>query len=1171
MTTKRGKMTHITSLILDGFKSFGKRTELLFGEKFNCILGPNGGGKSNILDALCFVLGKSGSKSLRAEKSANLIYNGGKSKKPANKAEVSIIFDNKEKNFPMPDSEIKISRIVTQKGTSTYKINQQVRTRQEILELLSKSNINPDGYNIILQGDIIQLVEMSPIERRQIIEQIAGIGVYEERKQKALGELSRVDEKINEADIVLKERESYVKELKKDRDHALKYKELKDNIAKYKATYITHQKNKKENEKKIIDEKSSKHKEVISKHDESLKKIREEIFERKKRITEISKNIEEQGDANHKKLQKELEALKISMATNTNDLQSKKTNISKLKQEEENIKKELEKLKEKNEELEKQREEYNELLSHHESQIKELERKIVELKKKHNLDAEGTISTEIEELDKTIEATDEQARQARERQQEIFREKDKIEFQLGTIDQQLAKVKELEEQNKEELKKLKQKKEEFKKAVIELNTLLNKDADNAARLSRLRKEQQELTEDLSGLEAQNRTAQEHITSNIAVTKILENKESLGEVYGTLSQLGTTEDEYSTALEMAAGKHLNSIVVKDDAMAVRCIKYLKEQKLGVATFLPLSKLLVHSDPEAKKMSTAKGVKGIASALVQYDPQYKKAFEYVFGNTLIVDSIDTARRIGIGPIKMATLDGDMAEKGGVMSGGFRTRKKTGSFSNTTLTKKLSEVREGLSNIESTISQLTEQRKKDEESITRLREFKATLEGDIIKDERSMHLDTTDLESSNEYKEQLKQQLKNAEQELRKVQESITNFNKTLLEKKTRRQELRDKLSTLRNPRALAEINTYEEKRKEELEKKLSTQAKLSQISAQIDEFLNPEVEKINRQRQKIQEENLTTESEWKELEKSVSQQQRDLAKKEKEQEKFQERFKELFNESHKLNDEINVRETKTYEFEEKSKREELSLNTLSIEIARLNAELAAISAELEQYAGAEIDLTKSEESLKKEISAFERMIVSIGSVNLKALDVYDAAEKEYKTLHEKKEILSREKEDVLKLMNEIETTKKEIFMKAFTSVQEHFIRIFTQLTHKGQQAHLELESPETIFDQGMNINVKLTGEKFLDLRSLSGGEKTLTALAFLFAIQEHEPATFYVLDEVDAALDKHNSKKLAELVRNYCNKAQYIVISHNDAVITEADNLYGVSVDEHGVSNVVSMKL
>ena len=200
------KGTKITKLIMDGFKSFGKRTELFFGDDFNVILGPNGSGKSNVIDALCFVLGKSSSKSLRAEKSAHLIYNGGKTKNPAKMAEVSICFDNKNKIFPLSEEEIKLTRLVRHDGLSKYKINNKTHTRQEVLDLLSASKINPDGYNIILQGDIVGLVEMSAIERRQIVEEIAGISIYEEKKQQSLNELTKVDQKLGEAEIILKEK-----------------------------------------------------------------------------------------------------------------------------------------------------------------------------------------------------------------------------------------------------------------------------------------------------------------------------------------------------------------------------------------------------------------------------------------------------------------------------------------------------------------------------------------------------------------------------------------------------------------------------------------------------------------------------------------------------------------------------------------------------------------------------------------------------------------------------------------------------------------------------------------------------------------------------------------------------------------------------------------------------
>src|SRR3989344_6275962 len=261
------KSTRINKIIMHGFKSFAKHTEILFGGNFNCVLGPNGAGKSNVLDALCFVLGKSSSRDLRAEKSANLIYNGGKSKKPAKEGEVSIYFDNSSKIFPHDTPEVKLTRLIRENGQSIYKINEERKTRQEMLELLSAGDIDPEGYNIVLQGDIVRLVEMSSVERRVIIEDIAGIGVYEEKKQKTLSELEKVDQKLTEADIVLNERKSYLKELKQERDQAEKYKDLADKITKNKATYLDMQLRRKVEQRGELQKQIDGYQEKVSKKD----------------------------------------------------------------------------------------------------------------------------------------------------------------------------------------------------------------------------------------------------------------------------------------------------------------------------------------------------------------------------------------------------------------------------------------------------------------------------------------------------------------------------------------------------------------------------------------------------------------------------------------------------------------------------------------------------------------------------------------------------------------------------------------------------------------------------------------------------------------------------------------------------------------------------------------
>ncbi len=1165
-----GKPTKINKLILDGFKSFGKRTELLFDEGFNCVLGPNGSGKSNILDALCFVLGKRSSKELRAEKASNLIYNGGKTKNPAKIAEVSIVFDNEKKIFPIQEDTIKVTRLVRQDGLSKYKINGKTKTRQELIELLGAAKINPDGYNIILQGDIVRLVEMSPVERRQIVEEIAGISVYEEKKQQAMNELMKVDEKLNEAAITLRERKSRLEELKNERDQALKHKELNDKIKQNKASYCKRQIDRKNKEKESLDNKSGKHKTKLEKLQTEITGLRGEIQKRKNSISEINKEIERSGETGHLKLQKETEQLRLTIETGKQRISTCQNEINRVQQRKEQLTKSIEDLDAKIIELKGQSSGLGDRKKFVESQISDLDKKIKEFKKKHQLDQDSELDKQIESIDKDSEEKQKQLQTLREQQQSFLREKDKIEFQLQTIDSQINKVLELEQQNKEEIVLLKKKKEQFKKTVLELNDLLNKDSEQAGQLATDKNTIQKLEEERSKLQVKQAGIQESLGANMAVQKILENRNKIGEIYGTVAELGQTETKYALALEVAAAQKVHSVVVEDDQVASRAIKYLRQQKLGVATFLPLNK--IRSQPvkeETKAILKQPGTVGLAIDLIDFDPKFKNVFSHVFGNTVVVDTIDTARRIGIGKVKMVTLDGDLCELSGAMTGGHR-HKKTGSFKEKEVMQALESIDERLNKLQKSITKMEDTRKENEEKIARLRELKANLEGDIIKTEKSLHLDSTDLDSTKTYKEELLKKNKTVAEQLKGMEDKIVEETQLLTQLKIKRQEFKNKIMELRNPRLLAELNAYEQKRKEFLEELMGINGELKSLETQSSDIFGKEKEGMTKILGDLDKEAQAFGSEIKDIKKLMEGQQEELGKKEGEQQKFQSQFKSLFDKQKKLQDEITENEQKILGVEENSRKEELTLNTYSIETARVNAELAGFEAEFSQYSGIELDMEKPEEKLKEEIAEFEKLMITIGNVNLRALDIYDAAEKEFNELVQKKEVLVTEKNEVINLMNEIETSKKDLFTNTLNIVNDQFKRFFLSLSTKGD-AYLELENPELPFEAGLGIKVRLTGNKFLDIRSLSGGEKTMTALAFLFAIQEHEPAAFYILDEVDAALDKANSDKLAKLIRDYCGKAQYIVISHNDNVISEADVLYGVSMDQdRGLSNVVSLR-
>ena len=1164
-------MTKINKMVMHGFKSFAKHTELMFGGDFNCILGPNGSGKSNVLDALCFVLGKGSAKAMRAEKSSNLIYNGGKSKKQAKHGEVSIFFDNSNKKFPTDEKEIKVTRIVRQNGQSIYKINDKLRTRQQIIDLLNLAKIDPDGYNIILQGDIVRFVEMHPIERRMLIEDISGISAYEDKKHKAELEMEKVGKNLNDTGIILAERGTYLKELKKDRDQAIKFRDMATKVKESKASLLKLKIGKKEKEKKEMDEKIISTKEELDKTNEKIKQLKEENTQHKQKIEVLSKEIEERGEKGQLNLTKEVESLKIGLTKYNSRVEHLKNEIAKLQKRREELKNSMKEADNKISQLNKEKSELQKQKENRQKEKEGIIKKIEEFKKKNKLDSIGDIDRRIEEIDKKSEELQKETHSLREQEHSLIRKSDFLQHQINTIDESVKKIAAVEKEHKNEIDELKNKRESFKKHTLELNKCLDEASSLSAQLENSRKKFSDSQEELAKLRARDIGITEIKLADQAVRKILEQKNKVKGIYGTIAELGDVPAEYSLALEVAAGARIKSIVVEDDKVAADCISYLKKNKLGIATFLPLNKIKPkETKSELKQLAKAKGSHGLAIDLISYDNKFYDIFSYIFSNTIIVDDTETARKIGIGKARITTLDGDLFEHSGVMIGGYRKSKGYG-FKEKELNKDIEEYEEITSNLKNIISTLEKRRIENDAKTAELREKKANLEADIIKIEKTLHLEPTDLSSSKLKKEELKTESADAGKEIEKVKEKITALNKELTGIKIEKQNLRQKISELRDPALVVELSTFEEKTKQIDGNIVEFVHEIRNINTQINEIYIPEKEKINAILRQMDKDELDFNKEINELKGIAKEKNSILSQKEEEAKKFYTQFRELFTEKSKIDSLTTKNEAIISQQLDKSREIELKNNTYSIKNVDIKAVLAGLQQEFSQYEGVKIDTNKTEDQLNYEISKYEKLKEEIGSVNLKALEIYEEVEKEYSSLLEKKEKLSNEKEDVVKMMQEIESKKKGLFMKEYNAITENFKRIFFQLSTKGGEAYLQLENPENPFEGGLNIKVKISSQKFMDIRSLSGGEKTMTALAFIFAIQEHEPASFYVLDEVDAALDKHNSEKFAKLIRQYADKAQYIIISHNDQVISESSNLYGISMDEHGMSKVVSLKI
>ena len=963
-------MAFIEEIKIHGFKSFPKLTEIPFQKGFSAILGANGSGKTNITDAICFVLGKTSAKQMRAEKSSNLIYNGGKKGNPMKFAEVSLFFNNETGIFPLEEKQVKISRVVKDNGNSVYRLNNNVRTRQEVVDLLNVAHLNPDGHNIILQGDITRFTLMPPKERGELIEEIAGISVYEEKKNKAMLELERVQGKLNDANIILTERGTYLKELKKDKDQALRYRELEKKIKGNKATLIYSKIKKKEDDRKELENKINSYKNVLDKINSKVKEGYDSILSKRELINKLNLEIGRKGGSEQITIAREIDNVKTELIRNKTRLETCKNEIEKIKTREKQLK---------------------------------------------------------------------------------------------------VNVDEIEKQDKEKLGSVKELKLKFKKISEELGKRLNEDSVYAVQLDKARKNLFENTEKVAQLRIKSLSIREDVFEGAAIKEVLKQRG----IHGIVSDLGEVNKDYSLALSVAAGLRIKSVVTEDDVVATNCIRMLKEKKLGIATFLPLNKIKKKFEVP-KNLLDKDGVVGLAIDLVKFDNKYKNIFSYVFGDTIVVDNLETARKIGIGRVRMVTLDGSLVEVSGAMVGGYRRGNLR--FKEKEALSELNNSEIEIERLRKAISLMEDKRKENEKKIEELRDMKVGLEVEI----------------------------KN------------TDFQ-------------------------IVDIHKSEKERTEEI---------LKQNRKETEEF-RKEIEELNN---KIREQEL------------VLKQERGKEK------RYYDEFKNLNIKRDKLNEEIGKYESRLGAEQGKVKEIEMKMNNISIEKAKVVAEIAGLNEEFKGFENEPMRRNVSLDELKQEINEFEKLMEKIGNVNLRALEIYEEIEKEYNGILEKVNKLQTEKEDVLNLMNEIDGKKTELFMKTFNEINKTFRAIFLELTTKGE-AMLELENEEEPLKEGVDIKIKLSGNKYFDIRSLSGGEKSLAALAFIFAIQEYNPAMFYLLDEVDAALDKVNSEKLSKLIKKYSGNAQYIVISHNDAVISDADQIYGVSMKKDGkfISQIVSLKV
>jgi len=1139
------RKTYITNLKLRGFKSFNNHTNLQFGSGFNCIAGANGSGKSNVLDALCFVLGRLSTKSIRADNYGELIYT--KDGKRSKGGFVSITFDNKSGIFGVPASKVELVREITAAGKTKYWLNGKRATRTQVLELLELSQIRPEGHNIILQGDISSFITMSGKDKRKLIEEIAGIGVYERKKDSALKELGKVEVKLRDVQIVMNEKKTYLNSLEDDKKTAEKYqsylseeKSAKSTELNLKLKQFMSKKQTMSSKLETVEKKRSKFKSQI---DESTKKI--DFIEGK--IDDIEGKIEKKGGEEQLEIQKVIENLKFDIENGKSLVKSSNNEIRRIDERKKQLDKNLSNISGK--------------IKFKKNDLKALNTKLETLSSRENSIKKslGVSGLSVDDLEDQIDKKELIISELESKKLSYTEEKASLK---GTLEVLSLKISSLSETLKDviilekRIEKTKDIKNHYKNTIIEINSLSDRDSEIFTEIKEFRKKMLDEESQLTKLQFELNASHDALMRDKAIGAILRYKGKLGEIYGTVAQLGEVDEEYSTALKVAAGGRLKNIVVKDERVAIKCLNYLREKRLGIATFLPLNKLNVYSQ---KSVPIGNGVVGMAHDLVKADFKFKKVFENILGNTIILNDTETAKRLGIGKYQMVTLEGDIFSRSGSISGGYR-RETSLAFSKKTNDGEIEKLMKTVDKIRTKVKSLEKERDSIDKELIKLRKLKSEIES-------GMGVLTDPEESSAELKNRLSNLIyeqKQSSSRLKLIEKNFEKLSESLQKTKIERNSLKSKSKELKFGKKKKELDKLESNRS-------NLNAEIATIEATIENALLPENENISKVILELEKEKVEFNTQIKNEGENVKTKSSRLKNMEQTEKEFYGQLKKLFVEKNKFGDLLKRERASIRQIEMSGLGENEEFNSLNIAIAKIDSELSSVKEEIEPYSNIKtLPFLKTIQATKQKQAEMRNKVNSLGNVNMKALEIYEDVRKEWEKLNWRVTKLDTERQSIADVINTIESKKKHVFMNTFNKISTNFARIYSNINNDLVRGEVILENEENPFDGGVMIKVIKPGAN--SLTALSGGERAMVAISFLFAIAEFNPSPFYLLDEIDAPLDGVNVTKMAELLKEYAKKSQLIIISHKDSVMSSAELLHGIWMNKkRGESFISSMKV
>ena len=1180
----------LKSLEVRGFKSFADKTELNFKKGITAVVGPNGSGKSNISDAVRWVLGEQSVKSLRGGKMEDVIFAGTQFRKPVGLAQVSLCLDNSDSSLPIDYNEVIITRRIFRSGETEYLINKQKCRLKDIIELFMDTGIGKEGYSLIGQGKIDAILSGRPEERRALFEEAAGIVKYKSRKEEAEKKLENTENNLIRIRDIISTYEERLGPLKEEKEKAVKYKALAEELKVREVSLIVYHLNKLKADLEVLKKDIEKREHEINLKRDSISKHKSEIISLEESIEEIERKDKEEREKYYNE--------KESMAKNSKDIDLFKERISNFKnliiKEEKDIEDITVKLNELNKEkeiiekdidnkLEERRQkelairEIESSISSNNREISKIETELNKLKDSEYefLSKNSEIKNNIRSIEKDILNTNEQKEAL---VVSINNLKSNLTINIATIE----KLRENIIKTKNNIKELEENIAELRKELAKAHSDLNQ-KENKIKV---------LTKNINGLEATHSALsnlEKHYEGyNRTVKNLMEHVlsgkvQNVGEIK-VLGEIFNVDKQYEVAIEIALGAAISNVITKSDREAKVLIQYLKSKCLGRATFLPLNIIKGKKLNVPENLKKIEGYIGIGSDLIAVQDIYKDIVDYNLGRTIIAKDMDSAlsiSKVGNHNYKIVTLTGEVINPGGALTGGS-IQGKSGNL--------LGRKRE-IEEIEVKVEKLKVDYKKETQILQGIKDIIKKIDEDIIDRREEIHqkkIDLTVLDGETKNLviegEKIKKSLEYSSEDLKKKAIFIENLTKQLDSKKEELNLLGKKNFESKEKVKLLEEQYEIKKRNIELLKEKVTEMKISR--ATIDESIQGKRNEFYSKKSNISEreqniKNLLYEINQKKdniktLEDGIKNKISIIEKINESIKNLEEVFKEDEVKKISYKEELKVKETLANEIIEELRVLEGELNKKTIQKVKLDSEEEGLFSKL----NGDINLTLAEAAeisipidnivkIKEEISRLKVKIGSIGTVNLSAILEYDEVLEKYEFMSSQELDLEQSKNELLDVISEMTVNMQKMFKENFEILNENFGETFKEL-FKGGSAELILGEGDEL-NANIVINVQPPGKKLQNINLMSGGEKVLSAIALLFAILKMKPTPFCILDEIEAALDDANVFRYAEFLKQFSHNIQFIVITHRKGTMEVSDVMYGVTMEEKGISKVVSVDL